>query len=86
MAKRIILIGMILILLSIQVFGETYSFKTGYILERDTEGNIKVIRIKEEDGYHDWFVIGTEEPNKFIGFDNENTIVIIEELIDISIM
>lgn len=43
-------------------FSETIHIKHAYLMKKDAEGHVYIIRVKEDTGYHDWYVRDSDNP------------------------
>lgn len=80
---------MVATLVAVLGFSETIHVKKAYLMEKDSDGSVYKIRIQEEDGYHDWYVVGTDKPWLFYGYESHDGIydeIIVDETIDIAVI
>lgn len=57
--------------------------KTAYAMKK-YNGDIYVIRVLQDDGYHDWYVRSTEYSWLFYGYESDEEIIV-DIIIDIAI-
>lgn len=83
--KKIIVSVVMLLTMSL-CFGETIHLDHAYLMKKDSEGNVYVIRVLDKDNmYHDWYVIATDEPWLFRGYESGDEIII-DKTTDIAII
>ena len=84
--KKIIACILLAIVIAYVGFSETIHIKKGYIMTKYKDGTITKVRVLKEDGYHDWYITGKEGSHIFYGYEDDDTEIIIDELIDIAII
>ena len=54
-------------------------------MKKLSDGSICKIRVKKSDGFHDWYVVSTDKPWLFYGYES-NDEIIVDKTTDISII
>lgn len=76
---------MAILSLCTMAFAKTIHVKKAYAMKKSQDGRTYVIRVLEKDGYHDWYVISTDKPWLFYGFEGDDEIIV-DEIIDIAVI
>ena len=76
---------MVATLVAVLGFSETIHVKKAYLMEKGSNGTVYKIRIQKEDGFHDWYVVGTDKPWLFYGYESDDEIIV-DETIDIAVI
>lgn len=67
------------------LYAETIHVSHAFLMRKHKDGSVFVIRVKEQDGYHDWYVTSTDKPWLFYGYES-NDEIIVDKTTDIAIV
>lgn len=71
-------------IMTVSMYCKTIHIDHAYLMKKHKDGSVYVIRVLLENKYHDWYVIATDKPWKFIGYESED-IIIVDRTTDIAI-
>ena len=66
-------------------FAKTIHIKHAYLMRKHSDGSVYVIRVKLDDGFHDWYVRSTDKTWLFYGYES-NDEIIVDVVTDIAII
>lgn len=82
--KKLIL-GIMLLLFCFSAFAKTIHVSHAYLMEKYKDGTVFKIRVQLEDGYHDWYVISSDKPWLFYGYEGDDEIIV-DTVTDIAVV
>lgn len=70
-------------IMAVSMYCKTIHIDHAYLMKKHEDGSVYVIRVQLEDGFHDWYVVATDKPWMFKGYEGDD-IIIVDRTTDIA--